>query len=91
MTKLEEKLKELGYEIYPLTIIRDRYNGIYSGGCYLAFNLDYYEIPIEISGSDIPCLEWWKENKYILVGKGYDVTSAIFDLAVKMSNRLHKD
>jgi hypothetical protein len=78
-------------EIYPLTIIRDRYNGIYSGGSYLAFNLNYDEIPIEISGSDIPCLEWWKENKYILVGKGYDITSAIFDLVVKMNDGLYED
>ena len=78
-------------EIYPLTIIRDRYDGIYSGGMYLAFNLDYDEIPSEISGSDIPCLEWWKENKYILVGKGYDITSAIFDLIVKMNDGLYED
>ena len=78
-------------EIYPLTIIRDRYDGIYSGGMYLAFNLDYDEIPSEISGSDIPCLEWWEENKYILVGKGYDITSAIFDLIVKMNDGLYED
>ena len=78
-------------EIYPLTIIRDSYNGVYSGGCYLAINLNYDEIPIEISGSDIPCLEWWKENKYILVGKGYDITSAIFDLVVKMNDGLYED
>ena len=28
-------------EMYPLTIIKDRYNGTYSGGMYLAFNLEY--------------------------------------------------
>lgn len=32
-------------EIYPLTIISDRYTGAYSGGEYLAFNLDFDEIP----------------------------------------------
>lgn len=37
-------------DIYPLTIIRDRYNDVYSGGKYLAFNLDADEIPTAIWG-----------------------------------------
>ena len=76
------------YEIYPLTIVRDRYNGIYSGGMYLAFNLDYYEIPIEISGSDIPCWEWWNNNKDYLVGKGETPTKAINDLLKKLGGNM---
>ena len=31
-------------EIYPLTIINDRYAGTYSGGIFTAWNMDYYEI-----------------------------------------------
>lgn len=40
------------YDIYPLTIICDRYSGTYSGGEYLAFNLDFDEIPQEVLGDD---------------------------------------
>ena len=42
-------------DIYPLTVIRDRYNGTYSGASYLAFNLDSNLVPSEIHESDVPC------------------------------------
>lgn len=31
--------------VYPLTILRDRYGGTYSGGAYLAWNRHYDDIP----------------------------------------------
>ena len=66
-------------KIYPLTIICDRYGGVYSGGRYLAFNLDYDEIPSAINGDDISCYEYWLENK-IIVGKGRYMEEAYDDL-----------
>ena len=66
-------------EIYPLTIVCDRYGGTYSGGRYLAFNLDYDEIPSAISGDDTSCYEYWQEND-IVVGKGESIESAYRDL-----------
>lgn len=38
--------------IYPLTVIYDRYNGSYSGGKYVVFNLESLDIPKEIFGDD---------------------------------------
>lgn len=71
-------------EIYPLTIINDRYGGIYSKGKYLAFNLEYDEIPSSINGDDTDCLLFWLENEDYLVGKGNSVEKAIEDLCYKI-------
>ena len=56
--------------LYPITIIKDRYNGIYSGGAFLAFNLDYDEIPWEINQDDVTCMVFWSTNKNMIVGRG---------------------
>lgn len=37
---------------YPTTIVRDRYNGTYSGAEWLAFPLDYWNVPDEVDGGD---------------------------------------
>ena len=39
-------------DMYPITILTDRYGGTYSGGGWLAFNLPPEEIPFEVD--DIP-------------------------------------
>lgn len=72
--------------LYPLTIIADRYDGTYSDGTYLAFNLEYDEIPKEICGSDMECFNFWQseKGKKIVVGKGEDLYSAYLDLAGKL-------
>lgn len=69
-------------EMYPLTIIKDRYNGTYSGGMYLAFNLEYDEIPLDVSGSDMNCANFWKYTK-LIVGKGANIKQAYDDLKEK--------
>lgn len=86
----DENKQECEYmedEIYPLTILEDRYTGIYSGGKYTAWNLEFYEIPRDIVLSDEPCMEFWndeeKEQKYI-VGKGETVSEALADLYIKL-------
>lgn len=72
-------------ELYPLTIIRDRYNGVYSGASWLAFNLDYNEIPDAVCGSDIDCLNFWQnEGKDMVVGKGAYPQEALNDLYWKV-------
>ena len=68
-------------ELYPVTIISDRYNGTYSGASWLAFCLDYNEIPDAVCGSDIDCLNFWQnEGKDMIVGKGASVEEALNDL-----------
>ena len=89
-------------DIYPLTVIRDRYNGSYSGASYLAFNLDSNSVPSEVRGSDIPCLYFWNlidEGNFVesevardyrdvvkYVGKGATIEDAVIDLYRKMKD-----
>ena len=70
-------------EIYPLTIIADRYSGTYSGGVYLAWNLVPDAIPegVEYDGDD--GMDFW-ENNEIVCGKGNTVSEALADLYVKL-------
>ena len=89
-------------DIYPLTVIRDRYNGTYSGASYLAFNLDSNFVPSEIHDSDVPCSYFWDlidegnfvEGKVVrdyrdivkYVGKGASIEDAVVDLYRKMKD-----
>ena len=89
-------------DIYPLTVIRDRYNGTYSGASYLAFNLDSNSIPSEVHGSDTTCSYFWGlidegifvEGEVALdyrdvvkyVGKGATIEDAVVDLYHKMKD-----
>ena len=89
-------------DIYPLTVIRDRYNGTYSGASYLAFNLDSNSVPSEVHGSDVPCSYFWDlidEGNFVkggvardyrdvvkYVGKGVTIEDAVIDLYRKMKD-----
>ena len=104
----EERLLKLGEcvlaqeDIYPLTVIRDRYNGTYSGASYLAFNLDSNLVPSEVHDSDVPCSYFWDlidEGNFVegkvardyrdvvkYVGKGATIEAAVVDLYRKMKD-----
>ena len=89
-------------DIYPLTVIRDRYNGTYSGASYLAFNLDSNLVPSEVHDSDVPCSYFWDlidEGNFVegkvardyrdivkYVGKGATIEDAVVDLYRKMKD-----
>lgn len=68
---------------YPTTIIQDRYNGTYSGAEWLAFPMDYYQVPREIDGDDIECIMFW-ESYNGEVGKGSTPELAMANLVAKM-------
>lgn len=71
--------------IYPLTIVEDRYGGCYSKGHYLAFNLEPWEVPEDVNGSDVDCICFWDEDaKEYAIGKGNTAQEAINDLASKL-------
>ena len=104
----EERLLKLGEcalaqeDIYPLTVVRDRYNGTYSGASYLAFNLDSNFVPSEVHDSDVPCSYFWDlidEGNFVegkvardyrdvvkYVGKGATIEDAVIDLYRKMKD-----
>ena len=80
--------KQFGIDIYPLTIIADRYTGSYSGGAFTAWNCEYYEIPLDAASSDGLCGEFWEtaHDKY-LIGTGDTPREAMLDLYIKMLSR----
>ena len=65
--------------IYPLTIIRDRYSGSYSGGTYVAFNLEAHKVPAEGFGDACTAMRCW-EHCTGVVGRGGGPDSAVKDL-----------
>lgn len=73
-------------DIYPLTIVMDRYTGAYSGGLYTAWNLDFYDVPKEIEGDDSVCHSFWHDNK-IICGLGNEPISAANDLLNKLTHK----
>lgn len=70
-------------EIYPLTIISDRYGGAYSGGDFTAWNMDYYEIPKEPDEDDVACMLFWDATD-IVVGRGDTPQEAVDDLRQRL-------
>lgn len=75
-------------DIYPLTIIKDRYSGAYSGGLFTAFNKDCWNVPEAIDAEDIPCHNFWVGNK-TPIGVGDTPEKAIKDLQVKLKQDTH--
>ncbi|MBQ9676843.1 MAG: hypothetical protein IJV44_01745 [Prevotella sp.] len=71
--------------IHPLTIITDRYSGCYSGGKYLAFNLEPWQVPKGVDGNDTECMDFWDDEcKEYVIGKGVTIQEAVDDLKRKM-------
>lgn len=70
--------------LWPCTIIRDRYSGTYSGGAWVAFPLDYDAIPAAVSGDDLSCGTFWGEYDPEDYGVGDSPEVALQDLVRKM-------
>lgn len=77
-------------DVYPLTIICDRYTGVYSGGLYTAWNLNHRDIPDFVDGDDVTCMCGWYElskraaKDRIPVGIGATPDAALEDLKRKL-------
>lgn len=71
-------------EIYPMTLVCDRYGGTYSGGIYTAWMCDPWDVPVEIEESDGPCDLFW-ESYTGPVGKGATPLQAMEDLRIKIN------
>ena len=77
---------------YPLTVIMDRYSGVYSGGYFTAWNRYSQEIPSQVDSSDGVAMVFWDnyhrkeknlEDGYQMVGFGETAEAAIKDLIAK--------
>lgn len=65
----------------PITIISSRYRGVYEGAKFLAFNLNFFEIPDAVYGDDISCCDWFcEESVNYQIGKGSTPDEAYNDL-----------
>lgn len=86
-TLQDNAFKEVS-DIYPLTIISDRYTGSYSGGNFLAFYMDHWNIPEEIGGGDSDEIHFWEhpDTKKLLIGKGDTPQAAAEDLLQKLNS-----
>ena len=73
-------------DIYPLAIVRDSHCGSYSGGKYIAFNVEFPDVPKEVFGDDGTAMKFWKHCK-IVVGTGGSLDSAVEDLANNLRNK----
>lgn len=72
-------------DIYPCTIVCDRYTGMYSGALWTAWNLDFDEVPKAIDDSDPECWEFWDNKaKDYFIGKGSTPQEAYDDLYNRM-------
>jgi hypothetical protein len=74
-------------EVYPITIVFDRYGGTYSGAKFTAWNLYVREMPEEIGGDDWDCGWWWgtPESERPVCGKGGTPDEAWMDLERKIN------
>ncbi len=76
--------------IYPLTIIKDRYEGAYSGGEFTAWNHKHIYIPTGIDMSDNECACAWgkiKNDDRYLFGIGETPHRSVCNLIEKISMR----
>lgn len=72
-------------DLYPLTIIRDPYDGKYSGGKYLAINQEHGRLSPYIDESEDLCKAWWEQDsKEYIIGIGNTAEEAQADLYKKL-------
>lgn len=68
---------------WPTTVLRDRYDGVYSGGTWTAFPVQAESIPPAVSDQDVPCREFWtriRSEQHLPVGVGATTEEAIRQL-----------
>ena len=94
LKKSSEEEVPVKHELYPVTIIADRYNGFYSKGMYTAWNLENERVPWQITANQNICKDWWDNyyntinvasNDMIAVGIGNTIKDAIEDLKARIN------
>jgi hypothetical protein len=72
-------------ELYPVTIVMDRYGGVYSNAKWLAIQCDNTQVPDEIWSDDGDEMNFWRSHKdsELPIGKGETPNEALEDLKIK--------
>jgi hypothetical protein len=73
---------------WPLTVVFDRYGGVYSDAEWTAWPLEPAEIPEAVCGNDADCQAWWTAAGDVLVGKGPSPNEAVNGLKRLVSSEL---
>lgn len=83
----------MNIDIYPLTIVQDRYTGAYSGGRWLAFNLDPWDIPEDPWMDDVSAGYFWEDLRNgridLHVGIGSTKSEAVQNLQIKLERNIN--
>lgn len=74
--------------IWPLTIISDRYDGVYSGGKWTAWNMNHWDISDMVSGDDMDCPDFFSTPN-LIYGRGETPEEAIDDLKFMLDHGVH--
>lgn len=74
--------KEKPFDIFPVTIVMDRYEGCASGGKYLAFDCDFWDVPDEIEDADAIADHFWQTTTDT-IGRGATPQDALDDLCAR--------
>lgn len=81
-------IKKVYENLYPLTIVMDRYTGVYSGGIFTAWNLNPDEVPEEICEDDNSASKFFDDIRYrrrdFVYGIGETPDEAAMDLYMKI-------
>ena len=84
-----ELFNKLDIDVYPVTIMSDRYHGTYNGGYnFHAWSCNEDEIPADIDGPDIECANARhrvKEDMRLVVGFGSTPNVALLDVWLKQN------
>ena len=75
---------DIDIDIYPCTIVADRYNGSFSGAPWIAYRLSYFELPDELDAGDGECHDYWAKEDKSLIGFGQTPQEAYNDLKKKV-------
>ena len=68
-------------DLFPLTIIRDPYDGKFSGGKYLAINQNYNSISPYINEYKDYSQAWWEnESHNYIIGPVFDFQQALLSM-----------
>ena len=77
------------YQMYPVIIVCDRYDGTYSGGKFTVWGCAPEHIPEEVYSDDDTCHDFWKfeiqDFKYHY-GIGNTIQEAVDDMYYKLEN-----
>lgn len=79
--------------IYPVTIVKSRYQGCYEDGKWLAFNCDPDDVSTDVWDGDVPCslffdnynrqTEKQRRKNPLRIGRGDSPQEALKDLAAQ--------